>query len=63
MMRRDVFVLAAVVLLCSISCKKEAQTVGYPINPVPFTDVKVTDDFWGSRLKAASRRMQGYFQT
>ncbi len=26
---------------------------GYPINPVPFTSVKVTDDFWGQRLKAS----------
>ena len=27
---------------------------GYPINPVPFTSVKVTDGtFWGQRLQAA----------
>ena len=26
---------------------------GYPIDPVPFTSVKVTDDFWGQRLKAS----------
>lgn len=26
---------------------------GYPINPVPFTSVKVTDGFWGQRLKAS----------
>lgn len=26
---------------------------GYPINPVPFTSVKVTDSFWGQRLKAS----------
>lgn len=26
---------------------------GYPISPVPFTAVKVTDDFWGQRLKAS----------
>lgn len=25
---------------------------GYPISPVPFTSVKVTDNFWGQRLKA-----------
>lgn len=25
---------------------------GYPIDPVPFTSVKVTDSFWGQRLKA-----------
>jgi len=26
---------------------------GYPITPVPFTSVKVTDAFWGQRLKAS----------
>jgi uncharacterized protein len=26
---------------------------GYPISPVPFTAVKVTDTFWGQRLKAS----------
>lgn len=26
---------------------------GYPIDPVPFTSVKVTDSFWGQRLKAS----------
>lgn len=26
---------------------------GYPISPVPFTSVKVTDTFWGQRLKAS----------
>ncbi len=26
---------------------------GYPIDPVPFTNVKVCDDFWGQRLKAS----------
>jgi len=29
------------------------QSVGYPISPVPFTSVKVTDVFWGQRLKAS----------
>lgn len=26
---------------------------GYPINPISFTQVKVTDSFWGQRLKAS----------
>ena len=29
------------------------QAHGYPIDPVPFTSVKVTDSFWGQRLKAS----------
>ena len=35
----------------------QAQTkktsAGYPIDPVPFTSVKVNDAFWGQRLKAS----------
>lgn len=29
------------------------QSHGYPIDPVPFTSVKVTDSFWGQRLMPA----------
>ena len=29
------------------------KNAGYPISPVPFTSVKVTDAFWGQRLKAS----------
>ena len=38
----------------SVSAQKQ-QTLhsGYPIDPVPFTSVKVTDSFWGQRLKAS----------
>ena len=38
----------------SVSAQK-ATTLhsGYPIDPVPFTSVKVTDSFWGQRLKAS----------
>lgn len=31
----------------------EQQSHGYPIDPVPFTSVKVSDSFWGQRLKAS----------
>ena len=41
-------------ILCSMTNAKNPDNVhGYPINPVPFTSVKVTDDFWGQRLKAS----------
>lgn len=41
--------------LASICLSATAQTHdgGYPISPVPFTSVKVTDSFWGQRLKAS----------
>lgn len=42
----------AFVCLPVIGQKKEIQ-MGYPITPVPFTSVKVTDAFWGQRLKAS----------
>ena len=43
-------------LLTTIMIAGQAQvknkSQGYPIEPVPFTSVKVTDSFWGQRLKA-----------
>ncbi len=42
--------------LLSLSVCMQAQVKpggGYPITPVPFTAVKVTDTFWGQRLKAS----------
>lgn len=43
----------AVLLSGSLAAQKEALHSGYPIDPVPFTAVKVTDNFWGQRLKAS----------
>lgn len=44
-------------LLASVACGVGAQESkglhGYPIDPVPFTAVKVTDAFWGQRLQAS----------
>lgn len=37
-----------------ISHAQPASSAGYPINPVPFTSVKIApDSFWGQRLKAS----------
>ncbi len=41
--------LITTLLLC-VTCAVQAQ---YPINPVPFTQVKVNDSFWSPRLKAS----------
>lgn len=43
--------LASVTLSGAAQVKSQAH--GYPINPVPFTSVKVTDSFWGQRLQAS----------
>lgn len=32
---------------------KSSVCEGYPIDPVAFTNVKITDNFWGQRLKAS----------
>ena len=45
--------LLAVMAISAIAQNKEQQSHGYPIDPVPFTSVKVTDAFWGQRLQAS----------
>jgi uncharacterized protein len=45
-----------ILALLSLSICLQAQVKqsgGYPITPVPFTSVMVTDAFWGQRLKAS----------
>lgn len=37
---------------CLFSQSRKSLDLGYPITPVPFTAVKVTDAFWGERLQA-----------
>ena len=56
MKRLVIFVLAAVMTLSVSATKKQQQAHGYPINPVPFTAVKVTPGtFWGQRLEASRK--------
>ena len=43
--------LAAAMIVPASAQKTESH--GYPITPVPFTKVKVTDSFWGQRLQAS----------
>ena len=49
--------LAAAMTLTASAAKKQQQAAhGYPINPVPFTAVKVTPGtFWGQRLEASRK--------
>lgn len=51
-------ILISALLLATLLPSAKAQgnkteAHGYPIDPVPFTSVKVTDSFWGQRLKAS----------
>ena len=51
-MKKELF---TAVCIFSAVCGAQAKdlTHGYPFSPVPFTSVKVTDSFWGQRLKAS----------
>lgn len=45
-------ILTTVLLSLLLVAKGQNKDGGYPITPVPFTSVKVTDAFWGQRLEA-----------
>ena len=52
-MKRSFLILIAAVAALSITSSVKPENGGYPISPVQFTSVKVTDAFWGQRLKAS----------
>ncbi|MFZ2287667.1 MAG: beta-L-arabinofuranosidase domain-containing protein [Bacteroidales bacterium] len=43
--------VAAVIALAMTSCSGNGEDENYPIRPVPFTAVKMTDSFWAPRIK------------
>src|ERR1700709_466252 len=45
--------IASFIFLCSICCtaKLSAQQKDYPIQPVPFTQVHVNDNFWEPKME------------
>jgi len=53
MKRVLVWALAATMAGGVSAQKQKTIHTGYPIDPVPFTSVKVVDGFWGQRLKAS----------
>ncbi len=53
MKRFVVFLLAGCLAAIPSFARKDKPASGYPIDPVPFTSVKVSDSFWGQRLKAS----------
>ncbi len=44
-------IAAGSLALVIAGCSKKSQPADYPIQPVPFTSVKLTDDFWAPRIK------------
>jgi DUF1680 family protein len=47
---KTAFVIIASLFLLE-GCKKQKEVADYPIQPVPFTSVKLTDNFWAPRIK------------
>ncbi len=45
------FTITGLIILLSGCTKKSSNKVDYPIQPVPFTAVKLTDNFWAPRIK------------
>ena len=43
--------LCSLMLVLSLNPNAQSLNHGYSINPVPFTSVKVTDNFWAPRIK------------
>jgi hypothetical protein len=48
-MRQLILTLSIATLL--FSCSRKEKSNEYPITPIPFTQVKVEDDFWSKRIK------------
>ena len=49
------YLIAGLLCLAAANMQAQQQTAahGDPIDPVPFTSVKITDSFWGQRLEAS----------
>jgi DUF1680 family protein len=45
--------ILGLLIFCFSTNAQKKPIAGYPITPVSFTSVKVTDSFWGQRLKAS----------
>ena len=54
-MKTIAFALLGAAVGLSAHAGKNTISHGYPIEPVPFTSVKVADGFWGQRLEASRR--------
>ena len=52
-MKKQIALLTMAATMMTGASAQEKDGHGYPITPVEFTKVKVTDSFWGQRLKAS----------
>lgn len=49
--KKVLFILTASVMVLLFSTETQSQNRDYPIRPVPFTQVKISDEFWSPRLE------------
>lgn len=52
-MKRQLIIATVLLSVLSTGKAQKRMQIGYPVSQVPFTSVKVTDDFWGQRIKAS----------
>jgi len=48
---KSLFTVIGLIILFSGCANKFSNRADYPIKPVPFTSVKLTDNFWAPRIK------------
>src|SRR5664280_2920857 len=49
--RKVLITISSIILMISGCARKSSTGEDYPIKPVPFTSVKLTDNFWAPRIK------------
>jgi DUF1680 family protein len=50
-MKKFIYLLLVTFVLLLLTCCVKNKSADYPIKPVPFTSVKLTDNFWAPRIK------------
>ena len=48
---KNIIITFSALLVVSQGCDNKSSSGDYPIQPVPFTSVKLTDNFWAPRIK------------
>ena len=50
-MKHRKILFASVVLIAAAACQKPAEKPNYPIQGVPFNEVKIDDEFWLPKIE------------
>ena len=51
MILQYVLLIVSPLIIVTSGCSDDSLSGDYPISPVPFTSVRLTDDFWSKRIK------------